>query len=141
MIIWLQTLKKEAAMIIKKIINPDRVRHVNGGFSFIPHRFLTDGFLTSLSRQEVLLYFFLILASDRNGLSYYSYESICEFLQLDIDEYLRARDGLLIRELIAFDSTIFQVMELPPKPISPGPGKSPSAQMSSTISRLSLREA
>lgn len=57
-------------MIIKKIINPDRVRHVNGGFSFIPHRFLTDGFLTSLSQQEVLLYFFLILASDRNGLSY-----------------------------------------------------------------------
>ncbi len=144
MIIWLQTLKKEAAMIIKKIINPDRVRHVNGGFSFIPHRFLTDGFLTSLSQQEVLLYFFLILASDRNGLSYYSYESICEFLQLDIDEYLRARDGLLIRELIAFDSAIFQVLELPPKPISPGPGKSPSAQMSSTISHLirkSLREA
>jgi hypothetical protein len=96
-------------MIIKKIIHPDRVRHVNGGFSFIPHRFLTDGFLTSLSRQEVLLYFFLILASDRNGLSYYSYDSICKFLQLNLDEYLKARDGLLIKDLIAFDSTIFQV--------------------------------
>jgi len=131
-------------MIIKKIINPDRVRHVNGGFSFIPHRFLTDGFLTSLSQQEVLLYFFLILASDSNGLSYYSNDSICKFLQLDIDAYLKARDGLLIKGLIAFDSTIFQVLELPQKPISPDLGRSPSAQRSSTISHLirkSLKEA
>lgn len=143
MILWLQTLKKEAAMIIKKIINPDRVRHVKGGFSFIPHRFLTDGFLTSLSQQEVLVYFFLILASDRNGLSYYSNDAICKSLQLDIDAYLKARDGLLLKELIAFDSTIFQVLELPPKPISPDPGKSPSTHMSSAISHLirkSLRE-
>ncbi|UCH45200.1 MAG: hypothetical protein JSV11_00385 [Nitrospiraceae bacterium] len=131
-------------MIIKKIIHPDRVRHVNGGFSFIPHRFLTDGFLTSLSRQEVLLYFFLILASDRNGLSYYSYDSICKFLQLNLDEYLKARDGLLIKDLIAFDSTIFQVLDLPLKPISPDPCRSPSAQRSSTIAHLiqkSLKEA
>jgi hypothetical protein len=143
-IIWLQILKKEAAMIIKKLINPDRVRQINGGFSFIPHRFLSDGFLTSLSRQEILLYFFLILASDRNGLSYYSYEAICKFLQLDINEYLKARDGLLIKDLIAFDSTIFQVLDLPPKPKSPDPGRSQSAQRSSTIAhfiRKSLKEA
>jgi hypothetical protein len=38
------TQKKEAAMIRKKIINPDRIRGIKGGFSFIPHRFITDGF-------------------------------------------------------------------------------------------------
>ena len=144
MIIWLQTLKKEVAMIIKKIIRPDRVRHVNGGFSFIPHRFLADGFLTSLSQQEVLLYFFLILASDRNGLSYYSYDSICRFLQLDNDEYLKARDGLLTKDLIAFDNTIFQVLDLPPKPTSPNTHESSYTQRSSTITHLiqkSFREA
>ena len=144
MIIWLQTLKKEAAMIIKKIINPDRVRHVNGGFSFIPHRFLTDGFLTSLNQEEVLLYFFLILASDRNGLSYYSYDSICKFLQLDSDVYIKARDGLLIKDLIAFDSTIFQVLDLPSKPIPPDPCRFSSTQRSSTVAHLiqeSLKEA
>ncbi|MBW1916356.1 MAG: hypothetical protein JRI86_15725 [Deltaproteobacteria bacterium] len=131
-------------MIIKKIINPDRVRHVNGGFSFIPHRFLTDGFLTSLIQEEVLLYFFLILASDRNGLSYYSYDTICKFLRLDPDEYLKARDGLLIKDLIAFDSTIFQVLDLPPKPTSPDIHKSSYAQRSSPIAHLirkSLKEA
>lgn len=131
-------------MRIKKIINPDRVRQINGGFSFIPHRFLADGFLTSLSQQEILLYFFLILASDRNGLSYYSYESICKFLQLDIDEYLKARDGLLTKDLIAFDSTIFQVLDLPPKPISLDHADLQSAQRSSTVAHLirkSLKEA
>ena len=35
-------------MIRKKIINPQRVRRINGGFSFIPHRFLTDGFFPLL---------------------------------------------------------------------------------------------
>ena len=59
-------------MIRKKILNPDRIRHIEGGFGFIPHRFLTDEFLASLVKEEILLYFFLILASDRYGLSYYS---------------------------------------------------------------------
>lgn len=132
-------------MRIKKIINPDRVRHIHGGFSFIPHRFLTDGFLTSLSQKEILLYFFLILASDKNGLSYYSYESICKFLQLGIDEYLKARDGLLTKDLIAFDGTIFQVLDLPAKPKSPDPTSGlQSVQSSSTVAHLirkSLKEA
>ena len=105
-------------MIRKKIINLDRVRQISGGFSFIPHRFLTDGFLVSLNRQEILLYFFLILAGDKNGLSYYSYERICKFLDMDLNEYLRARDGLLMKDLIAFDSIVFQVLELPPEPKS-----------------------
>jgi hypothetical protein len=43
-------------MIKKKIISPQRVRRIDGGFSFIPHRFLTDGFLKALSQQELLLY-------------------------------------------------------------------------------------
>jgi hypothetical protein len=140
MIIWLQILIKEAAMIRKKLINSDRVRQIDGGFSFIPHRFLTDGFLISLSRQEMLLYFFLILASDRNGLSYYSYSSICKFLHLDIGEYLKARDGLLIKDLIAFDNNIFQVLDLPPKPISSNLCSSSFAKRPTTTAHL-IRES
>jgi hypothetical protein len=43
-------------MIRKKIINPNRIRSIKGGFSSIPHRFVTDGFLSSLSQAELLLY-------------------------------------------------------------------------------------
>ncbi len=102
----------------KKVINPERIRRINSGFSFIPHRFLTDGFLESLNQLELLLYFFLILAADKDGLSYYSYEKICQSLGMNLDEYLRARDSLLMKDLIAFDNTLFQVLELPPRPKS-----------------------
>ncbi|MDY6791757.1 MAG: hypothetical protein SWH54_10880 [Thermodesulfobacteriota bacterium] len=102
-------------MIRKKIINPDRIRRIKGGFSFIPHRFLTDGFLTSLSQTQLLLYLFLVLVSDRYGLSYYAYDSICSLLQLTLEDYIAARNSLLKKDLIAFDGTLFQVLELPAK--------------------------
>jgi hypothetical protein len=103
-------------MIKKKVLDPNRIRCIERGFSFIPHRFLTDGFLSSLDQRELLLYFFLVLVSDRQGLSFYSYEAICSLLQLSVDDYLLARDGLLDKDLIAFDGTLFQVLDLPAKP-------------------------
>jgi len=104
-------------MIRKKILNPNRIRRIDGGFSFIPHRFLTDGFLSSLNPQELLLYFFLVLVSDRNGLSFYSYDAICSLLQLTLDKYIEARNSLMDRDLISFDGTLFQVLQLPAMPI------------------------
>jgi hypothetical protein len=100
-------------MIQKRILNPQRIRRIEGGFSFIPHRFLTEGFLASLQQKELLLYLFLVLASDRHGLSFYSYDAICSLLQLSVDEYLEARDALIAKDLIAFDGTLYQVLELP----------------------------
>ncbi len=105
-------------MIKKKVLNPERIRHIDGGFSFIPHRFLFDGFLASLSQKELLLYLFLTLASDRNGLSFYSYDAICTLLQLNLDQYVEARNSLIDKDLIAFDGTLFQVLDLPANPIA-----------------------
>jgi hypothetical protein len=103
-------------MIKKKVLNPNRIRCIERGFSFIPHRFLTEGFLSSLDQRELLLYFFLVLVSDRQGLSFYSYEAICSLLQLSVDDYIEARDGLIEKDLIAFDGTLFQVLDLPATP-------------------------
>jgi hypothetical protein len=100
-------------MIRKKILSPDRIRQIDGSFSFIPHRFLTDGFLAALSQHELLLYLFLILAADRYGLSFYNCNSICSLLGLTADQYQKARDSLIEKDLIAFDGTIFQVLSLP----------------------------
>jgi hypothetical protein len=102
-------------MIKKKILNPVRVRQINSGFSFVPHRFITDGFLNCLDQKELLLYLFLILVSDRFGLSFYSYDSICSLLQMRIDQYIKARDSLIEKDLIAFNGTLFQVLSLPKK--------------------------
>jgi len=130
-------------MIKKRILEPGRIRRIQGGFSFIPHRFLTDGFLASLSQTEILLYLFLILASDRNGLSFYSYDAICTLLQFSIDEYIEARNALIKKDLIAFDGTLFQVLDLPGKPVQKGVKLTPRSHRSSEIRNLiqqSIRE-
>ena len=100
-------------MIKKHILDPERIRRIRGGFSFIPHRFLTEGFFSALDPDQLLLYFFLVLAGDRNGLSFYSYDSICNLLKMSLDQYLKARDALIDNDLIAFNGTIFQVLDLP----------------------------
>ena len=102
-------------MITKKVLVANRIRRIDGGFSFIPHRFLLEGFLASLNQKELLLYLFLIMASDRNGLSFYSYDSICTLLELSLDEYIASRNGLIEKDLLAFDGTLFQVLSLPQK--------------------------
>lgn len=102
-------------MIKKKVLNPKRVRKINGGFSFIPHRFVLDGFLAALRQKELLLYLFLVLVSDRNGLSFYSYDTICTLLELSLDEYIASRNSLMDKDLVAFDGTLFQVLDLPGK--------------------------
>ena len=98
-------------MIKKKILDPKRIRCIDGGFSFFPHRFLTDGILASLIQHHLLLYLFLVLASDRLGLSFYSYDAICSLLELTVEQYIAARDSLIEKELIAFDGTLFQVLD------------------------------
>jgi hypothetical protein len=101
-------------MIKKHILNAKRIRRIDGGFAFIPHRFLTDGYLSALNPNQQQLYFFLVLAADRHGLSFYSYEAICGLLQISLDQYIEARNELIEKDLIAFDGTLFQVLELPP---------------------------
>lgn len=109
-------------MIKKRILNHGRIRGIDGGFAFIPHRFLTDGFLSALNPCQQQLYFFLVLAADQHGLSFYSYNAICSLLQMSVDQYIEARDDLIKKDLIAFDGRIFQVLDLPqssPKKTTP----------------------
>ena len=105
-------------MIKTKILCSKRVRRITGSFAFVEHRFLRDGFWESLSRHELLLYLFLILVADRNGISYYCYDKIYSLLRISADEYLTARTALIDKDLIAFDGYFFQVLSLPEKPVN-----------------------
>ena len=40
-------------MITKKVLVANRIRRIDGGFSFIPHRFLTDGFLLGFGIRKL----------------------------------------------------------------------------------------
>lgn len=98
-------------------IVPQRVRSIGGqSFAFLPHRFLREGFFAALAPDALRLYLLLVLAADRNGLSFYHYDSICSLLEIPLETYLRARNALIDKDLIAFDGTRFQVLSLPDKP-------------------------
>ena len=98
-------------------ILPERVRCIGGqSFAFVPHRFLRHGFFASLSPDELRLYVLLVLAADRNGLSFYHYDSLCSLLEIPLESYLHARNALITKDLIAFDGTRFQVLSLPEQP-------------------------
>jgi len=91
----------------------NRVRKIKGSFAFIEHRFLRHGFWANLGHDELLLYFFLVMVADRDGLSFYPYDKICSLLTIDIDAYILARNSLIEKDLLAFDGTFFQVLSLP----------------------------
>jgi hypothetical protein len=103
-------------MITKTPLDQDRVRKIAGSFAFVEHRFLSSGFFSVLTHHELLLYVFLVLVADRNGLSYYSYDKICILLKITLDDYIIARDGLIEKDLIAFNGHLFQVLSLPKQP-------------------------
>jgi hypothetical protein len=98
-------------------IRPDRVRRTEGGFAFVPNHFLHGGYFASLSQSQRSLYFFLVLAADRNGVSFYSPDRICATLEVTLDDYIAARNALIHKDLIAFDGTRTQVLSLPQRPV------------------------
>lgn len=95
-------------------IDPSRIRRITGSFSWLDHRLITQGFLAEMTPGEILLYFFLVLVGDKNGVSFYSYDKICLLLKIDVEQFLAARDRLIERELILCENGRFQVLPLPP---------------------------
>jgi hypothetical protein len=104
-------------VVRREPIRPERVRRIGpDGFAFVPNRFLRDGFFVALGPAERELYFLLLVAADRNGVSFYHYDSICSLLQMQLETYLQARNALIERDLIAYDGRRFQVLSLPEQP-------------------------
>lgn len=103
-------------MISKAPINPSRIRKITGSFSWLDHRLLHEGYLAAMEPAELLLYFFLVLVGDRNGISFYSYDKICTLLKIDVEPLLAARAKLLDKSLIAFEDGRYQVLQLPARP-------------------------
>ena len=101
-------------MIDAKIIVADLIRDIRQcTFGWIDHNLLNHGLVKQLAPESLLLYCFLCLVADRQGLSYYDYEKICSLLKFDLEQYLEARGQLMAQSLIAFDQPVFQVLSLP----------------------------
>lgn len=96
------------------ILRPDRIRRRHGSFGWIEHRFVREGFLEGLRHPEALLYVFLAVVADRRGISFYSQERIRQLLGIPHAQTLQgAIDELVDRDLLAYCSGIYQVLDLP----------------------------
>jgi hypothetical protein len=106
-------------MICNRILDQDRLRKIEGSFSWIDHRFITRGFLQDLSTIEILLCLFLVAVSDRHGISFYHDDKVCTILKIPLTSMGEAREGLILRSLIAYEPPLYQVLSLPSHPVNP----------------------
>ena len=104
-------------MHVKKLLDSTRVRKIEGSFSWIDHGFITRGFLRNMTSTEILLYFFLVAVSDRNGISFYHDDRICSLLKISLSSLGEAREGLIMRSLLSYEFPLYQVLSLPPQPM------------------------
>jgi len=100
-------------MIEKRILAPERLRRPpRSGWSWIDRRFVREH-AERLSREAVLLYFFLSAVADRHGLSFYGDGALASLLRLTPPTLAQARDELLEHDLIAYERPLTQVLSLP----------------------------
>lgn len=99
--------------IVKRVLAPDRVRRPpREGWSWIDRRFLRE-YSSRLSRDAILLYFFLAAVGDKYGLSFYSDASIAIRLRIDERAVERAREELEVENLVVYRAPLTQVLSLP----------------------------
>jgi hypothetical protein len=101
-------------MTRKPILVPSRLRRPpRTGWSWVDRRFFREH-MAYLSREAVLLYFFLAAVADKHGLSFYSDGALVIQLRMTLSNLVEARDELLGRDLIAHETRWTQVLSLPP---------------------------
>ena len=101
-------------MIVKYVILPNRLRKVPKSFSWIDHRFISDGYIDRLHHSSSALYLFLLCAGDEKGLSYYGDQTIMKKLSMDKNIFVKARTELIHAGLIAWQKPMYQVLSLEP---------------------------
>ena len=96
----------------KRVICPERIRHVPRQFSWIDQRLVWERYTERLSAAALALYLFLVTVGDAKGLSYYSDFRAVELLPISLEELRAARHELVCAGLIAYQQPLSQVLSL-----------------------------
>ena len=95
------------------ILVPQRLRRPPAtGWSWVDRRFVREH-AARLSRDAVLLYFFLSAVADKHGVSFYGDATLAALLRMPLPALVEARDELLAHDLIAHEARFTQVLSLP----------------------------
>jgi hypothetical protein len=98
----------------KPILVPARLRRPpTTGWSWVDRRFMRE-YAAHLSRDALLLYFFLSAVADKHGLSFYGDGTMAALLGMTLPALISARSELLADDLIAHETRWTQVLSLPP---------------------------
>lgn len=98
----------------KRIMQAHRKRLIEGSFGWIDHRFIREGYIKALSGAEILLYFFLAVVSDQNGISFYGPDRVMTLLKVNEADYFQALAGLEAKDHICRQGNKIQLLSLPP---------------------------
>jgi hypothetical protein len=105
---------RSSSMPQTPILVPARLRRPpQTGWSWVDRRFLREH-AAHLSRDAVLLYFFLCVVANKQGLSFYGDGTVAALVRISLPDLIAARDELLARDLIAHQTRFTQVLSLPP---------------------------
>lgn len=91
-------------------VDPARVRTLPRHFAWLDHRLRER--LPELSLEEIALLFFLHLAADRTGCSFWADTTIAKKLRVREGEVVHARVELVAKGLIAYRYPLYQVLPL-----------------------------
>jgi hypothetical protein len=101
-------------MFDSRILVPARLRRPPAtGWSWMDRLFVREH-MAHLSREAVLLYFFLAAVADKHGLSFYGDGTLATLLRMTLPALIQAREELLTRDLIAHQARFTQVLSLLP---------------------------
>lgn len=89
-------------------VDPTRIRGLTTPFAWIDVRLRER--LHELSLEEIALLFFLHIAADRNGCSFWADSTIAKKLGLKEGDVIQARYALIHRGLIAYRYPLFQIL-------------------------------
>lgn len=116
-------------MINKRLLQPQRLRHIPPSFSWVDHRLVRHEYLARADHSAWTLYLFLVTVADAQGLSFYSDAAITRRLSMDPATLSAARRQLIRSDLIAYRKPLYQVLSLPeeakssPQPEAPRTGQ------------------
>lgn len=99
----------------KHLLNPSRLRHTPGQFSWVDHRLVRGNYLLKASAPAWALYLVLVTVGDEHGLSYYADRTLARLLSLSEEGIGEARRQLVAAGVIAYEAPLYQVLGLEPR--------------------------
>jgi hypothetical protein len=106
------------------LLRTDRLRRIPASFAWLDHRLRAEGHLAKMGPADLGLYFFLVLAADRQGLSCWRLDRMIQDLPFSREDLIRARSRLTEWDLLAYrpwskgsPDGVYQVLDCPRGPM------------------------